>query len=97
MQLSTEQVARIHALLEAFETANHADLEALAAIARDLQAARLAGKSDVELRAILARATPIRDRMAAAERQLRADLDAVLTPEQRASGCPIAIPAPRAS
>ncbi|GLC24550.1 Spy/CpxP family protein refolding chaperone [Roseisolibacter agri] len=95
VQLSGEQVARIHALLEAFETAHRADLEALAGIAREVQAARQAGKSDAELRAILARSTPIRDRLAAAEAKLRADIDAVLTPEQRASGCPVALPAPR--
>lgn len=92
--LTQEQIARIHALLEAFATAHQADLDALAAIAREVQAARQAGKSDAELRAILARATPIRDRLAAAEAKLRADVDAVLTPEQRASGCPIALPAP---
>ena len=95
VQLSGEQVARIHALLDAFETAHRADLEALASIAREVQAARQAGKSDAELRAILARATPIRERLAAAEAKLRADVDAVLTPEQRASGCPVALPAPR--
>ncbi|MGZ8414076.1 MAG: hypothetical protein ACXW05_15220, partial [Gemmatirosa sp.] len=52
----------------------------------------LAGKSEAELRAILERATPIRDRLAAAERQLRASIDALLTPEQRASRCPYVVP-----
>ena len=92
--LTQDQVARIRDLFETFAAAHQADLEALAAIAREVQAARLAGRSEAELRAILERATPIRDRLAAAERQLRAQVDAVLTPEQRASGCPVPLPAP---
>lgn len=95
--LTADQVARIRALQEAFATANRADLDALAAIGRELLAARQGGKSQAELRAILERAAPIRDRLAEAERRLRAQIDAVLTPEQRASRCPVALPAPPAA
>ncbi|MGZ8412181.1 MAG: Spy/CpxP family protein refolding chaperone, partial [Gemmatirosa sp.] len=82
--LTAEQTTRIRALQEAHATAVRDDLAALGRIGAELLTARLAGKSEAELRAILERATPIRDRLAAAERQLRASIDALLTPEQRA-------------
>ncbi len=94
--LTAEQAARIRALQEAHATAVRADLEALARVAAELLPARQAGRPEAELRAILERAAPLRDRLAAAERRLRAEVDAVLTPAQRASGCPYVVPpAPR--
>jgi Spy/CpxP family protein refolding chaperone len=86
--LTAEQTTRIRALQSAFLTATRADREALAKVLGDVLAARLAGKPSAEVLAILERATPIRERLAAAEAKLRADVDAVLTPEQRASRCP---------
>jgi Spy/CpxP family protein refolding chaperone len=95
--LTAEQAARVRALQEAHLAATRADRDALAKILADAMAARQAGKPASEVLAILEKAAPIRDRLAAAEAKLRADLDAVLTAEQRASRCPFVLPpaAPR--
>jgi Spy/CpxP family protein refolding chaperone len=95
--LTAEQAARVRALQDAHLAATKADRDALARILADVLAARQAGKPAGEVLAILERASPIRDRLAAAEAKLRADVDAVLTAEQRASRCPFVLPpaAPR--
>lgn len=82
--LTAQQEAEINALLEAFQAANQADLEALAAIMDDAREARQAGKPRAEIAAILAPAREIHLRLAAAHVKLHADINAVLTPAQRA-------------
>lgn len=84
IKLSEEQRQQIRALVSAFQQATRADREALAAILRNAREAVRAGKSRDEIQSILRTAAPIRDRLIAAERKLKADIDAVLTPEQRA-------------
>ena len=84
IKLSDEQRTKIRALIQAFETATNADREALGAIIREARQAAAAGKSREEVNAILRRGIDIRARLAAAEAKLKADIDAVLTPEQRA-------------
>jgi Spy/CpxP family protein refolding chaperone len=84
LRLTAEQKAAIAALHEAFMKATAADVAALRAIEREARDAAAAGKSRDEIRAILARALPIRERLDAAFRKLRADIWAVYTPEQRA-------------
>lgn len=84
LKLSEEQKARIKAIVEAFEAATKADREALIAILREANKARADGKTREEINTILQKGAPIRARLAAAEQKLKADIDAVLTPEQRA-------------
>lgn len=84
LRLTAEQKAAIAALHEAFKAAIAADVEALRAIEAEARAARQAGKSREEIRAILAPAIPILARIHAAYEELRADIWAVYTPEQRA-------------
>lgn len=82
--LSSEQLAKIKALVSAFETSTKADREALGAILRDARQATEARKSREEVNAILARGADIRARLAAAEAKLKSDIDALLTAEQLA-------------
>ncbi|HEX2721603.1 MAG TPA: lipoprotein [Gemmatimonadaceae bacterium] len=79
LKLSAEQQASIKALITAFEAATRADREALGAILRQ---ARTAGRGPAA--GILANGAPIIARLAAAELKLKADIDAILTAEQRA-------------
>lgn len=82
IKLTPEQAAEIRALIAAFADATGADKQALAAILQEARAAKQAGATVEEIRAILARGHEIRVRLLEAERQLRADILAVLTPEQ---------------
>ena len=84
LKLTAEQQAKIKALVEAFVQATRADREALGAIIREAHQAAQAGKSRSEIEAILAKGADIRRRLSAAEAKLKADIDAVLTAEQRA-------------
>jgi Spy/CpxP family protein refolding chaperone len=83
LKLTSEQQAKIKALVEAFVQATRADREALGAILREARQAAQAGKSRTEIEVILAKGADIRRRLSAAEAKLKADIDAVLTPEQR--------------
>lgn len=83
LKLSIEQKEKIRALVKAFEDATRADREALRAILKEAnEAGRRGGRADA--RKILDGAVALRTRLAAAEAKLKADIDAVLTPEQRA-------------
>jgi Spy/CpxP family protein refolding chaperone len=84
LKLTDEQRAKIRALVEAFQQATRADREALGAILAEARRAAEAGKTRAEVGAILAKGNDIRRRLAAAEAKLKADIDAVLTAEQRA-------------
>jgi len=85
--LSDAQKAQIRALEQAFQTANKADLDAVKAILDQARAAAQAGKSKAEVEAIVATAKPAMDRLNAARAALKAQIGAVLTPEQKASNC----------
>jgi len=84
LKLTDEQKAQIKSLVEAYQQATRSDREALGAILRDARRAIEAKKSRSEVQAILARGAPIAARLGAAEAKLKSDIDAVLTPEQRA-------------
>jgi len=84
IKLTAEQEAKIKALVEAFQQATKADRDALYAILREAFQAYRAHKSRAEVMAILEKGLPIRARLAAAEADLKTQIDAVLTPEQRA-------------
>ncbi len=84
LELTDDQRARIRSLVEAFQQATQADREALGAILREAHQAVEAKKTREEVQAILAKGVDIRNRLGAAEAKLKADIDAVLTAEQRA-------------
>jgi Spy/CpxP family protein refolding chaperone len=84
LALTPDQQAKIKARVTAFEAANKADRDALNAILREAKDAIIAHKSRDEVKAILDRGMAIRARLAAAEAALRAAIEAVLTPEQKA-------------
>jgi hypothetical protein len=86
-RLTDAQVQQIRTLREAFHTAVAADLAVIKQVHEQARAARLAGKSQAEILAILETARPALERVRAAERQLHADILAVLTAEQRAAWC----------
>jgi Spy/CpxP family protein refolding chaperone len=86
-QLTDDQIAAIRALRDAFETANHSDLELIRQTFHDARAAHQAGATREEIDAIFARASAALDRLRAAEIKLKADIEALLTPEQRTSFC----------
>jgi Spy/CpxP family protein refolding chaperone len=79
LKLSADQQAAIRALISAFETATKADRDSLQAI---LRRAREAGRAGAAT--ILASGAPVIARLQAAEAKLKADIDAVLTAEQKA-------------
>jgi Spy/CpxP family protein refolding chaperone len=84
LKLTSEQQAKIKALVETFRQSTGADREALVAILREARQAIEAHKTRAEVEAILAKGADIRRRLAAAEAKLKSDIDAVLTAEQRA-------------
>jgi Spy/CpxP family protein refolding chaperone len=84
LKLTPEQQAKIKALVDAFQAATKADHDALAGILRDAMAAIAAHKSRDEVKAILDKGLAIRQRLSLAEAKLRSDIEAVLTPEQKA-------------
>lgn len=84
LKLTAEQQAKIKALVDAFEAATKADREALNGILREALQAIRAHKSRAEVKAILDKGAAIRERLSAAEATLRSQIDAVLTPEQKA-------------
>jgi len=85
--LSDAQRAQIRALEAAFRQTNQADLETMRAVLAEAQAAIQAGKSREEVAAILAKGADAAARLATARRTLHLQILAVLTPEQKASGC----------
>lgn len=84
IKLTAEQRIQIHALMTAFVNATRPDMEALVAILQEARAAHQAGASEAEIRAIFARGDAIRARLHEAEARLRANIEAVLTPAQKA-------------
>jgi Spy/CpxP family protein refolding chaperone len=84
LKLTSEQQSQIRALLQTFAEATKTDREALAAIMQRAREAIHGGKSREEVRAILAEGDPIRRRLHEAEQNLHAQIDAVLTDEQKA-------------
>jgi Spy/CpxP family protein refolding chaperone len=83
--LTADQIARIGALVQTFETANSADRTALAAIKEQAGAARNAGKTPAEVEAILTAGAATRARLQQAEAGLRDAVMSLLTPAQRAA------------
>jgi Spy/CpxP family protein refolding chaperone len=87
IKLTDEQKSQISTLVAAFESANRADLDAVKAAMDAAAAAHKAGQSREEIRAILEAVKPARERLELARRALNQQIVALLTPEQKASGC----------
>lgn len=85
--LTDAQKAQIQAIEQSFREANKADLDAMRSIMDEVREAIRSGDSRDEIAAILARGATIVRRLAEARHELREDILAVLTPEQRASRC----------
>ena len=85
--LTDEQKAQISSLVQAFETTNRADLDAVKATLDAAQAARRSGKTRAEVEHILASARPALRRLEAARLALQHQIQDVLTAEQKASRC----------
>jgi Spy/CpxP family protein refolding chaperone len=85
LKLTADQEAQIKALITAFNAATKADHDAIEAIlkqARELGKGRTNGADSAAK--ILLKGSEIMKRLAAAQAKLKADIGAVLTPEQRA-------------
>lgn len=80
--LSDAQKAQIKALEQAFQTTNRADLDAVKAAFDSAK-----GKTGAEREAILAAVKPAQTRLEAARKALQEAIKAVLTAEQKSSGC----------
>jgi Spy/CpxP family protein refolding chaperone len=85
--LTDAQKAQIRSLETEFQSAHQADLSLLKSIYEEAEAAARAGKSRDDIASILAKAVDPLKRLAAARTELRMKILAILTPEQKASGC----------
>jgi Spy/CpxP family protein refolding chaperone len=94
-ELSEAQKTEISALLTAFQEANRADIAAIEDAFARARAAHRNGASREEVMAILQSVSAPLQRVHAAHIALAAAIDAVLTPEQRASGCRLPPRGPR--
>ncbi len=84
LKLSADQQAKIKALVDAFNAATKADRDSLAALLKDAKSGNGNRPTAEALGKILAKAGEITARLSAAEAKLKADIDAVLTADQRA-------------
>jgi Spy/CpxP family protein refolding chaperone len=85
--LTDAQKIQMKAYEAAFEAANKADLQAVMKAMEDVKAAIRAGQTGAQVRVILDAVKPAIDRLATARKTLFDQLESVLTPEQKASGC----------
>lgn len=91
--LTADQKTQISALVAGYEISNRADLDAVKAALEKARTAQKSGATRAEVKAILDAVRPAMARLAAAQAALHQAIDALLTPEQRASGCYRGIPA----
>lgn len=85
--LTEAQVAQIRALKQAFEQSIADELAAIKAAHDAARAAHQAGASEAEIKAIIDGVKDEMEAVRAAEKKLMEDIQALLTPEQRASWC----------
>ena len=85
--LTAEQKASIDSLVQAFEDANAGDIAAIKAAREAEREARASGATEDSIRTIRESVRPAMDRLRAARVALQAEIKALLTPEQLASGC----------
>lgn len=85
--LTDAQITEIRGLLVAYEQNNKPDIAAVKAAFEKAREARENGATREQIKAILDAVRPAMERLAAAQAALLKAIDAVLTAEQRASGC----------
>lgn len=85
--LTDAQKAQMKAYEEAFEQANKADVATVKAGMDQIKSAIAASKGPADIQAILDGIKPALNRLATARKTLQSQLESVLTPEQKASGC----------
>jgi Spy/CpxP family protein refolding chaperone len=85
--LTDAQKAQMKAFEEAFEQANKADVATVKAGMDQIKSAIAAGKGPADIQASLDGIKPALDRLATARKTLQSQLESVLTPDQKASGC----------
>jgi Spy/CpxP family protein refolding chaperone len=85
LKLTDAQRTQIKSLVTAYRAAHKDDLNAVGVVAKQAFAARESGMklSVDQRRALFAQVAPARQRLMAANKQLRADVEQVLTTEQR--------------
>lgn len=88
LKLTDAQRSQIKGLVASYRAAHRDDLQALATAMKEVRAARNTGQTPEQRRSAFAqtaaRTAPVRQRLAAANKQLSADIQQVLTPDQRA-------------
>lgn len=85
--LTDAQKTQIRALVTAFAQANRTDLQAVRQAFAQARQARRSGAGPDRVKAILEAVKPAAERVKTAREKLNADIQALLTPEQAASGC----------
>jgi len=86
-KLSDAQIQQIRSLQQAFLDAERGDVAEIERVVQQARQAAQAGAPKTEVERILHEADAARARLHDAELRLQAAIDAVLTPEQRASRC----------
>ncbi len=86
LQLTDAQRTQIKTLMTAYRSAHQQDLQSLSAIGKQARAARVAGQpmSVDQRRALFSQSAPARQRLMTANKQLAADVQQVLTSDQKA-------------
>ncbi len=85
--LTDAQRTQIQALIAAYDQTNKADLDAVKAALERARAAQKNGATKAEVQAIVDSVKANMERLRAAQAELAKAIDAVLTPDQRASAC----------
>jgi len=86
LQLTDAQRTQIKSLMAAYRSAHQTDLQSLAAVGKQVRASRVAGRSMSvdQRRALFTQTAPARQRLLAANEQLAAGIQQVLTSDQKA-------------
>jgi chromosome segregation ATPase len=85
--LTEDQKGKIKALQTEFEAAHKADLDAVKAARAKAKSEREAGASKDSAKAGMESVRPQMERLQAARQEMQTKVDAILTAEQRATGC----------
>ena len=83
LKLTDAQRAQIKSLMTSFRAAHQPELAAMQSAMKEARAARLSGATPDQRRALFAKTAPQRQQLMAANKQLYAQIQQVLTPDQR--------------
>lgn len=86
LALTDAQKTQIKSLMTSYRSAHQQDLQSMAAMGKQMRAARVAGQSMTvdQRRAMFAQTAPARQRLMTANKQLSSDMQQVLTSDQKA-------------